>query len=50
MAVNSLPSFDPQTFLLKVGDGDSLGQYRKGQIVFSEATLRMQLFTSRTAR
>ena len=36
MAVNGPPPFDPQTFLPKVGKGGSVGQYHKGQIVFSE--------------
>jgi CRP/FNR family cyclic AMP-dependent transcriptional regulator len=36
MAVNGPPSFDPQSFLPKVGEGGSVGQYRKGRIVFSE--------------
>src|ERR1700730_14722849 len=29
-------SFDPKTFLARVGDGRSLAKYRKGQIVFSQ--------------
>jgi CRP/FNR family cyclic AMP-dependent transcriptional regulator len=29
-------SFDPKTFLTRVGDGRSLAKYRKGQIVFSQ--------------
>jgi CRP/FNR family cyclic AMP-dependent transcriptional regulator len=36
MAIKRRPSFDPQTFLPKVGESGSVGQYRKGQIVFSE--------------
>ena len=28
--------FDPKTFLAKVGDGRSIGRYRKGQIVFTQ--------------
>jgi CRP/FNR family transcriptional regulator, cyclic AMP receptor protein len=30
------PSFDPKTFLAKVGEGRSIGKYRKDQIVFSQ--------------
>jgi CRP/FNR family transcriptional regulator, cyclic AMP receptor protein len=29
-------SFDPKSFLAKVGDGRSIGKYRKDQIVFSQ--------------
>ena len=30
------PSFDPKTFLAMVGEGRSIGEYRKDQIVFSQ--------------
>ena len=30
------PSFDPKSFLAKVGEGRSIDRYRKGQIVFSQ--------------
>jgi CRP/FNR family transcriptional regulator, cyclic AMP receptor protein len=30
------PSFDPKLFLAKVGEGRSIGKYRKDQIVFSQ--------------
>ena len=30
------PSFDPKSFLAKVGEGRSIGEYRKDQIVFSQ--------------
>jgi CRP-like cAMP-binding protein len=36
MTNNAPPSFDPRTFLSKIGKGGGVGQYRKGQIVFSE--------------
>jgi CRP/FNR family cyclic AMP-dependent transcriptional regulator len=36
MAIKRRPSFDPQSFLPKVGDSGSVGQYRKGQVVFSQ--------------
>jgi CRP/FNR family transcriptional regulator, cyclic AMP receptor protein len=29
-------SFDPKAFLAQVGDGRSIGKYRKGQVVFSQ--------------
>ena len=29
-------SFDTKSFLARVGDGQSVGKYRKGQIVFSQ--------------
>ena len=29
-------SFNPKSFLAKVGEGRSIGKYRKGQIVFSQ--------------
>jgi CRP/FNR family cyclic AMP-dependent transcriptional regulator len=36
MAIKQRPSFDPKSFLAKVGEGRSFGNYRKGQIVFSQ--------------
>jgi CRP-like cAMP-binding protein len=36
MATKRRPSFDPKTFLARVGDGRSRAKYRKGQIVFSQ--------------
>ena len=30
------PSFDPKTFLAMVGEGRSIGEYRKDQIVISQ--------------
>src|SRR6202045_2247046 len=36
MAINRRPSFDPKSFLAKVGDGRSIERYRKDQIVFSQ--------------
>ena len=30
------PAFDPKSFLAKVGEGRSIGQYRKDQVVFSQ--------------
>ena len=36
MAIKHRPSFDPKAFLAKVGDGRSIGNYRRDQIVFSQ--------------
>jgi len=36
MANKLRPSFDPKSFLAKVGEGRSIGKYRKDQIVFSQ--------------
>jgi CRP/FNR family transcriptional regulator, cyclic AMP receptor protein len=36
MAIKRRPSFDPKSFLASVGDGQSIGNYRKGQVVFSQ--------------
>ena len=36
MAIKRRPSFDPKSFLAKVGEGRSIARYRKDQIVFSQ--------------
>jgi len=36
MAIKRRPSFDPKSFLAKVGEGRSIGEYHKDQIVFSQ--------------
>jgi CRP/FNR family transcriptional regulator, cyclic AMP receptor protein len=36
MATKRRPTFDTKTFLARVGDGRSMGKYRKGQTVFSQ--------------
>jgi len=36
MALQPLPSFDPRPFLAMVGEGRSMGEYRKDDIVFSQ--------------
>ncbi len=36
MAPKRRPSFNPKSFLAKVGEGRSIGRYRKDQIVFSQ--------------
>jgi CRP/FNR family cyclic AMP-dependent transcriptional regulator len=36
MAIKSQPSFNPKSFLAKVGEGQSIGKYRKDQVVYSQ--------------
>ncbi len=36
MALKRRPSFNPKSFLAKVGEGRSVGTYRSDQIVFSQ--------------
>ena len=36
MAIKRRPSFNPKSFLAKVGEGRSIDRYRKDQIVFSQ--------------
>jgi CRP/FNR family transcriptional regulator, cyclic AMP receptor protein len=36
MAIKRRPSFNSTSFLAKVGEGRSVGKYRKGQVVFSQ--------------
>ena len=36
MAIKRRPSFNPKSFLARIGDGRSIGKYRKDQIVFSQ--------------
>jgi CRP/FNR family cyclic AMP-dependent transcriptional regulator len=36
MATKPRPSFDPKSFLAKVGEGRTIGRYRKDQIIFSQ--------------
>ena len=36
MAIKRRPRFNPKSFLAKVGEGRSIGKYRKDQIVFSQ--------------
>jgi CRP-like cAMP-binding protein len=44
MATKRRPSFDPKSFLARVGDGRSIGKYRKGQVVFSQGGLADAVF------
>jgi hypothetical protein len=50
MAMTAKPSFDPKSFLAKVGEGRSIGKYRKDQIVFAQGNLRMRPSTFRKER
>jgi CRP/FNR family cyclic AMP-dependent transcriptional regulator len=36
LAIKPRPSFNPKSFLAKIGEGRSIGKYRKDQIVFSQ--------------
>ena len=36
MATKGRTSFNSKSFLARVGDGRSIGKYRKGQVVFSQ--------------
>ena len=36
MSIKRRPSFDPKSFLAKVGEGRTIGKYRKDQSVFSQ--------------
>ena len=36
MATKRRASFDPKSFLARIGDGRSIAKYRKGQVVFSQ--------------
>jgi CRP/FNR family transcriptional regulator, cyclic AMP receptor protein len=36
MATKRKPSFDPKSFLARIGDGRSIGKYRKSDVVFSQ--------------
>ena len=36
MATKRRPSFDPKSFLARIGDGRSIGKYRKGRVIFSQ--------------
>ena len=47
---NRRPSFDPKSFLAKIGEGRSIGNYRKDQIVFSQGDPAIRSSSSRRAR
>ena len=44
MATKRRPSFDPKSFLAKVGEGRSIGKYRKDQVLFSQGDLADAVF------
>jgi len=44
MAIDSPPSFDPKSFLAKVGKGRRIGKYRKNQVIFSQGDLADEIF------
>jgi CRP/FNR family transcriptional regulator, cyclic AMP receptor protein len=44
MAIKRRPSFDPKSFLAKVGEGRSISKYHKGQILFSQGDLADAVF------
>jgi CRP-like cAMP-binding protein len=44
MATKRKPSFDPKSFLARVGDGRSIGKYRKGEMVFSQGDVGDAVF------
>ena len=44
MAIKRKPSFNPKSFLAKVGDGRSVGKYGKDQIVFSQGDPADEVF------
>jgi len=44
MAIRRRPPFNPKSFLAKVGEGRSIGKYRKGQNVFSQGDLADAVF------
>ena len=44
MAAKRRPSFDPKSFLAKVGEGRSIATYRQGQIVFSQGDPADEVF------
>jgi CRP/FNR family transcriptional regulator, cyclic AMP receptor protein len=44
MAIRRRPSFDPKSFLAKVGEGRSIGKYRKDQTLFAQGDLADAVF------
>jgi CRP/FNR family cyclic AMP-dependent transcriptional regulator len=44
MAIKRRPKFNPKSFLAKVGEGRSIGKYRKDQIVFSQGEAADSVF------
>jgi hypothetical protein len=46
MPTKSRPSFDPKSFLAKVGEVRSIGRYRKDEIVYSQGDPADAVFSS----
>ena len=44
MAAKRRPSFDPKSFLSMVGEGRSIGTYRKNQLIFSQGDFADEVF------
>lgn len=44
MAIRRRPSFDPKSFLAKIGEGWSIGKYGKDQTLFSQGDLADAVF------
>ena len=44
MATKRPRTFDPKSFLARIGDGRSIGKYRKGEVVFSQGDLADAVF------
>jgi hypothetical protein len=50
MTIGQRPSFDPKSFLAKVGEGGAVGKYGKEQIVFSQGDPADAVFYVRRER
>ena len=50
MAINRRLSFDPKSFLAMVGEGRSIGEYHKNQIVIAQGDPADAVYYSRAAR
>ena len=44
MTIEQEPSFDPKSFLAKIGEGRTIGMYRKDRIVFSQGDFADSVF------
>ena len=47
MTIEQGPSFDPKSFLAKVGEGRSIGSYSKDRIVFTQGGPKSPSFPSK---
>src|SRR5579863_6351674 len=50
MAAKAKPVFDPKSFLSKVGEGRSIGNYHKDQVIFSQGDAADAVFYIQTGR